>query len=36
MSLNASRRVRRQSDIDSIVAKEMMMFGADHPLPERT
>ena len=36
MSLNASRRVRRQSDIDDIVAKEMMMFGADHPLPERT
>ena len=36
MSLNASRRVRRQSDIDSIVAKEMMMFGADHLLPERT
>ena len=28
MSLNASRRVRRQSDIDSIVAKEVMMFGA--------
>jgi glycosyltransferase involved in cell wall biosynthesis/spore maturation protein CgeB len=27
MSLNASRRVRRQSDIDSIVAKEVMMFG---------
>ena len=27
MSLNASRRVRRQSDIDDIVAKEMMMFG---------
>lgn len=35
MSLNASRRVRRQSDIDSIVAKEMMMLGANRVLPER-
>jgi glycosyltransferase involved in cell wall biosynthesis len=35
MSLHASRRVRRQSDIDSIVAKEMMMFGADRVLQER-
>jgi len=36
MSLNASRRVRRQSAIDDIVTKEMMMLGADPPLPERT
>jgi glycosyltransferase involved in cell wall biosynthesis len=36
MSLNASRRVRRQSAIDDIVAKEMMMLGAGPLLPERT
>ena len=36
MSLNASQRVRRQSDIDDIVAKEMMMFGAHSALLEHT
>jgi glycosyltransferase involved in cell wall biosynthesis len=35
MSLNASRRVRRQSDIDDIVAKEMMMLGPASPLGEQ-
>jgi glycosyltransferase involved in cell wall biosynthesis len=35
MSLNASRRVRRQSDIDSIVAKEIMMFGPASPLGDQ-
>jgi glycosyltransferase involved in cell wall biosynthesis len=35
MSLNASRRVRRQSDIDSIVAKEMRMFGSVSPLDDQ-
>jgi glycosyltransferase involved in cell wall biosynthesis len=35
MSLNASRRVRRQSDIDSIVAKEMMLLGPASPLGEQ-
>jgi glycosyltransferase involved in cell wall biosynthesis len=35
MSLNASRRVRRQSDIDSIVAKEIMMFGPASPLDDQ-
>jgi len=32
MSVNASRRVRRQSPIDDIVAKEVTMFGTDHAL----
>jgi glycosyltransferase involved in cell wall biosynthesis len=35
MSLNASRRVRRQSDIDDIVAKEMMLLGPASPLGEQ-
>jgi glycosyltransferase involved in cell wall biosynthesis len=35
MSLNASRRVRRQSDIDSIAAKETRMFGPAGPLDDQ-
>jgi glycosyltransferase involved in cell wall biosynthesis len=35
MSLNASRRVRRQSDINDIVAKEMMMLGSASPLDDQ-
>lgn len=33
MSWNASRRVRRQSDIDTIVARELAMLRGDPPTP---